>query len=72
MSDKTEFLLTKSISSRQVMRIKKNIYFRGVLIHYRIHRGSIIKIPWQTIRRITHVILGVKVQYNGVDLTKYS
>ena len=53
------------------MRIKK-IYSTVVLIHYRIHRASIIKILWQTIRRITHVILGVKVQYNGVDLTKYS
>ena len=48
-----------TISNRQVMRIKK-IYFREVLIHYRIHRASIMKIIWQTIRRITHVTLGVK------------
>ena len=42
------------------------------LIHYQIHRPSIIKNLWQTVRRNTHVILGVKVQYNGNDLTKYS
>ena len=30
------------------------------LIHYQIHRPSIIKNLWQTVRRNTHVILGVK------------
>ena len=30
------------------------------LIHYQIHRDCIIKNLWQTVRRNTHVILGVK------------
>ena len=44
-----------TISNIQAMRIKK-YPFDYQLIHYQIHR----KIRLQTVRRITHVILGVK------------
>ena len=50
-----------TISSRQVMR-KKEKYQLGdyQLIQYQILQTNIIRIGWQTVRRITNEILGVK------------
>ena len=50
-----------TISSKQVMRIKK-IYELGdyKLIQYQILQHNITRTVWQTVRRITNEILGVK------------
>ena len=49
-----------TISSRQVMRIKK-ILIRGLLIDpIPILQTNITRTIWQTVRRITNEILGVK------------
>ena len=45
------------------MGIKRNISIEGLLrylIQYQIHQSNIIRIEWQTVRRITNEILGVK------------
>ena len=46
------------------MRMKRNINYERSTLHqliqYRILRSNIIKIVWQTVRRITAEILGVK------------
>ena len=50
-----------SISIRQVMRMKKNTSLRIFwFIQYQILRNSIVKIVWQTVRRIFNEILSVK------------
>ena len=50
-----------TISSKQVMRIKKNQKIWDYqLIHYQILQSDIIEIVWQTARRITNEILRVK------------
>ena len=50
-----------TISSRQVMRMKKNINLGDYkLIQYQILQTNIIKTVWQTVKRITNEILGVK------------
>ena len=52
-----------TISSRKGMGIKRNISIEGLLrylIQYQIHQSNIIRIEWQTVRRITNEILGVK------------
>ena len=50
-----------TISSRQVMRIKKNISYGDYeLIQYQILQTNIMRTVWQTVRRITDEILGVK------------
>ena len=48
-----------TISSRQVMR-KKNQLEDYKLIQYQILQTNITRTVWQTVRRITHEILGVK------------
>ena len=45
------------------MGIKRNISIEGLLrylIQYQIHQSNIIRIEWQTVRRITNETLGVK------------
>ena len=45
------------------MGIKRNISIEGLLrylIQYQIPQSNIIRIEWQTVRRITNEILGVK------------
>ena len=50
-----------TISSRQVMRIKKDIdYGDYKLIQYQILQTNITRTVWQTLRRITNETLGVK------------
>ena len=51
-----------ALSIRQVMRIKRNKICLRIfwLIQYQILRTSIIRIVWQTVRRITDEILGIK------------
>ena len=50
-----------TMSSRQVMRIKKNINYRIIsLILYQILQTNITRTVWQTVWRITSEILGVK------------
>ena len=50
-----------TISSRQVMRIKKNINLGDYkLIQYQILQTNITRTVCQTVRRITNEILGVK------------
>ena len=49
-----------TISSKQVMRIKKNQLQDYKLIQYQIPQTNIRRTVWQTERRITHEILGVK------------
>ena len=50
-----------TISSKQVMRIKKKYQLQDYkLIQYQILQTNIIRTVWQTVRRITHEILGVK------------
>ena len=50
-----------TISIRQVMRMKKNTSLRIFwFIQYQILRNSIVKIVWQTVRRIFNEILSVK------------
>ena len=50
-----------TISSRQVMRIKKNINLGDYkLIQYQILQTNITRTVWQTVGRITNEILGVK------------
>ena len=50
-----------TISSKQVMRIKKIYQLQDYkLIQYQILQTNIIRTEWQTERRITHEILGVK------------
>ena len=53
-----------TISSRQVMRIKKNLNYG---IYNQILQTSILRTVWQTVRRITNEILGVK-GFIAVDL----
>ena len=49
-----------TISSRQVMRIKKDIdYGDYKLIQYQILQTNITRTVWQTLRRITNETLGV-------------
>ena len=48
-----------TISSRQVMR-KKNQLEDYKLIQYQILQTNITRTAWQTVRRITNEILGVK------------
>ena len=49
-----------TISSRQVMRLKK-ISVRGLyLVQYQIPQTNVTRTVWQTVRRITNEILGVK------------
>ena len=45
-----------TISSRQGMKIKENNNF----IQYQILQTSIIRVVWQTVRRIAYVILQLK------------
>ena len=45
-----------TISSRQGMELKKNNNF----IQYQFLQTSIIRVAWQTVRRIAYVILQVK------------
>ena len=50
-----------TISIRQVMRMKKNTSLRIFwFIQYQILRNSIVRIVWQTVRRIFDEILSVK------------
>ena len=50
-----------TISIRQVMRMKKNTSLRIFwFIQYQILRNSIVRIVWQTVRRIFNEILSVK------------
>ena len=49
-----------TISSRQVMRTKKNNQWDHLLIQYQILLNNITWILWQTVRRINNEILGVK------------
>ena len=50
-----------TISSRQVMRIKKDIdYGDYKLIQYQILQTNITRTVWQTLRRITNETLGVE------------
>ena len=50
-----------TISSKQVMRILKKYQLQDYkLIQYQILQTNIIRTVWQTERRITHEILGVK------------
>ena len=50
-----------TISSKQVMRIKKKYQLQDYkLIQYQIPQTNIRRTVWQTERRITHEILGVK------------
>ena len=49
-----------TISSRQVMRTKKNNQWDRLLIQYQILLNNITWILWQTVRRINNEILGVK------------
>ena len=58
-----------TISSRQVMRIKKN-YQSGdyKLIQYQILQTNITRTVWQTVRRIANEILGVKGLSNHTSL----
>ena len=53
--------INTKISSKQVMRIKKNVNWGNYqLIQYQILQTNIIRIVWQTVRRITNKILGLK------------
>ena len=56
------FSLPNQYNIKQTSDENKEKYPLGEysLIHYQIHRPSIIKNLWQTVRRNTHVILGVK------------
>ena len=50
-----------TILGRQMMRIKIKYQFGNFwLILYQILRNNFIRIAWQTVRKITHEILGVK------------
>ena len=50
-----------TISSRHVTRIKKKYQLEdNKLIQYQILQTNIMRIAWQTVRRITSEILGVK------------
>ena len=52
--------ISVAISSRQVMRLKK-ISVRGLyLVQYQIPQTNVTRTVWQTVRRITNEILGVK------------
>ena len=54
------------------IHIKKNISFRIFwLIQYQILRTSIIRIAWQTVRRITNEIIGMKTYYKKVASITY-
>ena len=50
----------KTVESRQEMRMKKLSIMDYLLIQYQILQTYIIGIVWQTVRRITNEILGVK------------
>ena len=60
--DRISLYIISTISSRQVMIIKKNEYQLGdyKLIQYQILQTNITRTVWQTVRRITNEILGVK------------
>ena len=50
-----------TMASRQVMRIKKETLIWGLLVdQYQILQTNITRTILQTVRRITHEILGVK------------
>ena len=49
-----------TISSRQVMRIRKILIRDYYLIHYQIPQTRLRSTIWQTVRRIVNEILGVK------------
>ena len=48
------------ISCRQVMRKEKYQLWNYPMIQYQILQANIMRIIWQTIKRITNEILGVK------------
>ena len=52
----------KPTSSKQVMRVKKDLYQLGdyQLIQYQILQNNTKRVIWQTVRRIASEILGVK------------
>ena len=53
--------IINTISRRQVMRVEKNLNLGDYkLIHYQILQTNITRTVWQTLRRITNEILGVK------------
>ena len=50
-----------TISSRQVMRIKKSLSLENYkLIQYQIPQTNMTRTEWEIVRRITNEILGVK------------
>ena len=57
----------KTISNRQMMRIKKIInYGMYLLIQYQILQTSIMRIIWEKVRRTSREILGVKGLIGGL------